>query len=233
MSIKVVIGGQNTGANEFFLQNGDEFKKVDGFASAEIINFMRRRIFRRRINDAAKSFDDIRDKSKIACAVAEVKNLNVFTAQKFVGEFKIRHIGTPCRSVNGKKSQAGGRDIVKMAVAVSEELIAFFCGGVKASGLVGFVVGREGDFFIRTVNGAGAGVHEMLYGEISASFKDIEKAEDIAPDISVRIVDRVANAGLSGKIDNVGGAMRVKNFIDKIFIGEVAAIKNPIIIGGF
>ena len=73
----------------------------------------------------------------------------------------------------------------------------------------------------------------MSDGEISASFKDIEKAEDIAPDISVRIVDRVANAGLSGKIDNVGGAMRVKNFIDKIFIGEVAAIKNPIIIGGF
>ena len=73
----------------------------------------------------------------------------------------------------------------------------------------------------------------MSDGEISASFKDIEKAEDIAPDISVRVVNRIANAGLSGKVDNVLGAVQVKNFIDKIFVGEVAAIKNPVIIGGF
>ena len=119
---------------------------------------MRRRIFGRGINDAAKSFDDIRNESKIACAVAEVENLNIFAAQKFVSEFEIRHVRTPRRTVNGKKSQAGSRNIVKVAVAVSEKLIAFFCGGVEAGGFVGFVVGSEGDFFIGTVNGAGAGV---------------------------------------------------------------------------
>ena len=69
-----------------------------------------------------------------------------------VGEAKVGHVGAAGGAVNGEETEAGGGDVVEFGVGVGEELVAFFGGGVEADGVVDFVIGGEGNFFVAAIN---------------------------------------------------------------------------------
>lgn len=126
MRVEVVIGRQNFGANQLFLQDGNELGQVDGFAVTDVVNFVRHGVARRAVNHAADTFDDVVNVSEIAQRVPEIAQLDIFAADKFVGELEVRHVGSSGRAVNREESQTGRGNAVKMAVAVSHELVEFF-----------------------------------------------------------------------------------------------------------
>ena len=55
---------------------------------------------------------------------------------------------------------------------------------------------------IRAINTGTASIDKMLDTMVSATFKDVGKADNIAIDIGERIFDGVAHSGLGGQIDH-------------------------------
>ena len=53
---------------------------------------------------------------KISLTITIVKYLNRITAQKFIGKTEICHIRSSSRTINCKKAQTGGRNIIKLTV---------------------------------------------------------------------------------------------------------------------
>ena len=57
------------------------------------------------LHNADHSFHNVIDISKIALAVAVVKNLDGLALDQFVGEAKVGHVGTACWTIDGKEAE--------------------------------------------------------------------------------------------------------------------------------
>jgi len=86
---------------------------------------------------------------------------------------------------------------------VSHEFIALFCCGVQGDGVVYFVVGTVGDFFVGSVDRGRGSVYQMfdtLFAVVvgmTTGFQDVVEADQVGLDVSIRICDGVADARLS------------------------------------
>ena len=58
------------------------------------------------LHNADHSFNNVIDKSKVALAVAVVEDLDGLALDQFVGETKVGHVGTACRTIDGKEAEA-------------------------------------------------------------------------------------------------------------------------------
>lgn len=61
---------------------------------------------------------------------ASVVYLNGLALQQLVGETKVRHIRSPCRTINGEEPQSSARDVVKLTVAMRKKLVALLCRSI-------------------------------------------------------------------------------------------------------
>ena len=56
---------------------------------------------------------------------------------------------------------------------------------------------------------------------MAAAFEHVQEARDIGVDISVRMVERVADAGLRGEMNDALGLLRGEDRLDHLLLGEV------------
>lgn len=215
VGLEIVVGGQDAGGDEFFLEDADEVEEVLGVAVADVVELVWRHgqavvavgALGGVLYHADYALDDVVDVGKVALAVAVVEYLNCFTAYELVGEAEVGHVGAPAGSVDGEEAQAGGGDVVELGVGVGHELVAFLGGGIERHGVVDFVVGRIWHFLVRAVDRRAGGVDEMAHAfatavvGVAAGFEDIVEADEVAFHVCVGVGNRVSDAGLGGEVD--------------------------------
>ena len=128
-----------------------------------------------------------------------------------------------------------------------QELVGLLSGRVEGDRVVDFVFHCEGHFFVAAVDGGAGGVDKVLdacvgdvprggglrggglAGEIvgvAAGFEDVVEADQVALDVNVRVVDRVADARLRGKVHNDLGPVCLENAVDQLLVGDAAFDEN-------
>lgn len=79
--------------------------------------------------------------------------------------------------------------------------------------MVDRVCDAKGGFFLIAINGGTRSIDEMVHRMMTASFQDCKKAHDIGINVVPRVINAVADAGLSRKVhDNFGGQLRKDPF---------------------
>ena len=110
-----------------------------------------------------------------------------------------------------------------MAVGVCYQLIGFFACGIQAERMVHIMVHRERHGSVGAIHTGTAGIHQMFNAIVTASFKDVCKADDVAIDVRQWVVNGIANTGLRGKVHHALWLVRFKGVLYGLAIGKVDA----------
>ncbi len=153
--------------------------------------------FRSALHDADYTLYDVINICKVPLAVSIVENLYRFSGCQLLRGGEIEHIRTAGGAIDGEKPQACRRNVIKLGVTVRQQFVALLGGGIEGDGIVHLVVHREGHFFISAIYGRTGGVYQMLHRIVAAGFQNVVKADQVAFDIHIRMVDGIANACLS------------------------------------
>ena len=244
MGIEIVVLGEHASSDEFLLEDIDKVQQVLGLAAADVVDGIRRDgkpvlaglLFRGFAHDPDDAFHDVIDIGEITSAVAVVVDLDGLAFQQFVRESEIGHVRTPGRTVDGEEAEARGRDVVKLGIAVGEELVALLGGRVQAHGVVHPVVRAEGHLLVSAVHAAGAGVDQVLDPAVSGSpgrsgdavirvparLQDVVEPDHIALDVRIRVLDAVPDPRLRREVhDDIEPVLR-KESVDERLVGKVA-----------
>ena len=162
MALKVIVLGQDAGAEEFFLEDLHEVQEVLGLAATDVVHFVRRdgeTVFAGFLlggfaHHPHNTLHNIIYIGEVTTAVAVVVYLDGVAFQQFVGEAEIGHIGSTGRAIDGEETQARRGDVIQLAVAVGHELVALLRCGIETHGVVHTVVGAEGDLLVTAVDRA-------------------------------------------------------------------------------
>ena len=180
------------------------------------------------LHDANDAFYDVIDKGEVAFAVAVVEDLDGLAFTEFVGEAEVGHVWTTCRTIDCEESETGRGDVVELAVGVCHQFVALFCGGIEADGIVHFVVCGVGDFLVRAIHAAAAGIDEMLHSIVSAGFQNVVKADEVAFDVGIGIGDAVTNASLSSQIHYHNGFVLCEKLVHTCLVGDGVFDEGPV-----
>ena len=170
--------------------------------------------------------------STYVLAVAVVEDLDGLACLQLLRGGEVEHIRAAGGTIHCEEAKAGGRDVIKFAVAVRQQFVRFFGGRVERDRVVDLVLHCEGHFFVATVNGRAGSVHEVLNACASviigmpAGFQDIVEPDEIALDIHVRMIDGIADARLCGEVDHDRGLVCPEDLVYKGFVSDAALHKN-------
>ena len=244
VGLEIVVRGENSRSDEFLLEDIDKVQQVLGLAAADVVDGIRRDgkpvlavlLFRGFAHDPDDAFHDVIDIGEIPSAVAVVVDLDGLAFQQFVRESEIGHVWTPCRTVDGEEAEARGRNIVKLGIAMSEELVALLGRRIQAHRIIHPVVRAERDFLVAAVDAAGAGVDQVLDTLVSgipgragndvirvpAGFQNVVEPDHVALDVGIRILDAITDTGLSGKVHDDIEEVFLEEVVDEGLVSEVA-----------
>ena len=177
VGVEVVVGREDTGTEEFFLEDGDEIEKVLGVGVADVIDSIRWNgesvltglFLGGVLHHSAYSFHDVIDVGEVTLTVAVVEDLDDIALHEFIGETEVGHVGTASRTIDGEETEAGGGDVIELAVSMGQQFVALLRGGIKRHGVIDLVVGAVGDFLVGAVDTAAASVDEVPYSVIVES----------------------------------------------------------------
>ncbi len=148
VGLEVVVGGEDAGAEEFFLEDGDEVEEVLGIVVADVIDHVGRDgqavlavlLLGGMLHHADHALDDVVHVGEVALAVAVVENLDGLAADQFVGEAEVGHVGAAGGSIDGEEAQTRGGDVVEFGVGMGHQFVALLGGGIETNGVVHLVV---------------------------------------------------------------------------------------------
>ena len=60
---------------------------------------------------------------------------------------------------------------------------------------------------------------------MAARLEEVRESDEIGVDIGAGIFERVANAGLGGEMDHLGGPVRLEQPVPGVGVGEVQALE--------
>ena len=246
VGLEVVVGGEDAGADEFLLEDVDKVQQVLGLATADVVDGIRRDgkpvltvlLFRGFAHDPDDAFHDVIDIGEIPSAVAVVVDLDGLTFQQFVRESEIGHVRTTGGTVDGEEAKARGRDVVKLGIAMGEELVALLGSRIQAHRIIHPVIRAERDFLVAAVDAAGAGVDQMLDTLVSgipglscpgnavirvpARLQDVVEPDHVALDVRIRVLDAVADTRLGCQVHDDIEVVFLEEAADEGLVGEVA-----------
>lgn len=160
MGLEIVVGRQDTGTDQFLLENRHEIQKILRRVIADVIYLVRGNrksvlpvlLLRGMLHDTHNSLHDVIDIGEVAFAVAVVEDLDSLAFTKFVGEAEIRHVWTAGRTIDRKETETCGRDIVELRIGMGHELVALLGRGIEAHRIVHLVICRIRHLLVTAVN---------------------------------------------------------------------------------
>ena len=230
MGLEVVVLGEHAGSDEFLLEDIDKVQQVLGLAAADVVDGIRRDgkpvlaglLFRGFAHDPDDAFHDVIDIGEIASAVAVVVDLDGLAFQQLVRESEIGHVRTPGGAVDGEETEARGRDVVQLGIAMCEEFVALLGRSIQAHRIIHPVVRAKRDFLVAAIDAAGAGIDQVLHRMMSAGLQDVVEPDHVALDVSIRVLDAIADTGLSGKVHDDIKVVFLEEAVDEGLVGKVA-----------
>ena len=197
MRLKVIICRQNSCSQQLLLQCLNEIQEILWLAAADVVHGVRRHgkavltgaFLRSLLHHTDDALDNVIHICEVPAAIAVVVNLDGLPLEELVGEAEVGHVGATGGAVDGEEPQAGGGDVIQLAVAVGEELVALLGGGVKRHRVIHTVVGAEGDFLVAAVDGAGGGVDQVFNRVVPTGFEDVVEANHVTLDVCIRILN--------------------------------------------
>ena len=119
---------------------------------------------------------------------------------------------------------------------MGEELVALLGCRIQAHRIIHPVVRAERDFLVAAVDAAGAGVDQVLDPAVPGSpgrsgdavirvparLQDVVEPDHVALDVSIRVLDAIADTRLSGKVHDDIEVVFLEEVIDEGLVGEVA-----------
>src|SRR5690554_4293960 len=119
------------------------------------------------LGDVIQRTDDtlynIVDVGEVTLMVAVVEHINRLARQNLLGENIHSYIRPDHVAMFGEKPQAGGRQVVQVAVGVGHQLVGLLGGRVQAQGVVYVVMHGERHGFVSAVYRAAGCVHQVLH----------------------------------------------------------------------
>ena len=159
MGVEVVISGQQLCAYQFPLQHGDEVQQVFRLAAADVVQrvggngqaVLAFSAFGRALHHPIDALHDVVNVGEVPQAITVVEYADGLAPQQLLRGGIVEHVRPPRGTVDGEEPQAGAGDVVELGIAVGQQLVGFFCGGVQADGVVHPVVGVEGYLLIAAI----------------------------------------------------------------------------------
>ena len=237
MRVEVVVCGQHTSANQFFLEDGHEVEQVLRLVVADVIDLIRgngqavlsRALLGRMAHHAHHALYDVADVGEVALAVAVIEYLDFLAAHQFVGEAEIGHIGSTGRAVDSEEAKARAGDIVEFTVSMCHQFVAFLRGGIEADGIIYLIVRGIGHFLVAAVDAAAAGIHEVFYLVVAASLEEVVEADEVALYIGIGVGDAITHACLRREVDNNIYFVFSEDLLDECLVGYIAFDECPIL----
>jgi hypothetical protein len=152
--------------------------------------------------DADHAFDDVVDVGEVALHVAVVEDVDRPPFEDRLGEQEQRHVRPAPRAIHREEAQPGGRQAEQMAVGVRHQLVGLLGGRVQADRVVDAVMLGERHLGVAAVDAGARGIDQVLHAVVAAAFEDVGEADQVAVDVGVRVLQRVAHAGLGGEVDH-------------------------------
>lgn len=149
VGLEIEVLGEDACANEFFLEDGHEVEEVLGLTATDIIDgigwdgktIVAILALWRALHHADNAFDNVIDIGEVALAVAVVEDLDGLALQQLVGKAEVGHVGAAGWAVDGEEAEACCGNVIEFGIAMGEELIALFGGGVEGYGIIYAVIG--------------------------------------------------------------------------------------------
>jgi hypothetical protein len=122
--------------------------------------------------------------------------------QDRLGEQEQRHVRPAPGAVHGEEAQAGGGHAEQVAVGVGHQLVGLLGGGIQADRVVDAVMLGERHLGVAAVHAGARCIGQVLHLAVPAAFQDVHEADEVAVDIGMRVLQRVAHAGLGRQVDD-------------------------------
>ncbi len=87
--------------------------------------------------------------------------------------------------------------------------------------MVHVVVHRERHARVGAVYRAGRRKDEVLHPAVAAAFQDVGEADDVGVDVGVRVLQRIAHAGLGGQVDDDVETLVLEEPLHALPVGQV------------
>ena len=232
--------------DQLLLERPDKIQQLHRLAVSDVIDPVRgRRTLRggssRRStgHDPQDPLHDVVYIGEIPHAAAVVIQRDALPPAQAVGELEVCHVRTAGRTVYREEAQTGGRDPVQPGIGTGQQLIGLLGGRVQADRRIGLVLRAVGQLGVAAVYGGGRGVNQVLHPGtaavkgVAAGLQYPEKADQVALNIGVRVVDGIPHAGLSRQVYHHGRGVVGKGPAHQVLIGYGAADEgNPASLGG-
>jgi hypothetical protein len=154
------------------------------------------------VEGADHALDDVVDVGEVAGVAAVVEHVDRFAGQDLAREQEQGHVRPAPGAVDGEKAQAGGRQAEQVAVGMRHQFVGLLGGRVHAHRVVDAVLDGERQLAVVAVDRTRRGIHQVLDAVVAAGLQDVHEADDVALDVGVWILQRVAHAGLRGEVDH-------------------------------
>ena len=125
-----------------------------------------------------------------------------------------------------------------MAVGVRHQLVGFLGRGVEADRVIDRMVLAERQPGVGAVDAGAAGVGQMLDLPMPAQFQHVEEGDQVGLGVGVRVVDRVAHAGLRGQVQHAlwlpvaQGGLHARQvgqvLLDEAEVGVAGQLREPV-----
>ena len=157
---------------------------------------------------------------------------SVVVLGKRVGEAKVGHVRTTCRTVHNEEAQTHGRNVIEFRICMCHQLIRFLCGCIKGKRIVNLVIHTVRNLLVRAINRRRS-IHQMIQIlTVAAGFKDIKKTNQVGFHISIRVGDGVTHTSLCRKVNNHRRLILLKQIGNPCLVSNMTFDKSECRIDG-
>ena len=135
---------------------------------------------------------------EVTLHVAVIEHVNGAAFQNGLGEQEQRHVRATPGAIHREKSQSGRGQSIQMAVRMRHQLIGLLGRRIQTYRVIYAVVFRERHLGIAAIHAGTGGIRQVLHTAVPASFEHIHKPHNVAVNVGMRVLERVAHAGLGG-----------------------------------